>query len=213
MKKIITIFCILNFYFCHSQLIEEIKKTDLQKVLTKNNEKSLGLDISISYPADWNITAGKRPHMLFNLVNPDRNIRSTIGIADILENATIEDKNLLKNLSEEDIKFAMTQNFPDSKNCSQYFVEIGIENPTNSTCRLTKIEGLNSSVASSFGTMRRAEFTVNSYMVYYQVPFKTFIITISFNFQNVANEQDRFLADNLSNKIMNSLIINNLWKK
>lgn len=213
MKKIITIFCLLAFYFCQSQIIEELKKIDLQKVLTKNNEKSLGLDISISYPADWNITAGKRPHMLFDLVNSDKNIRSTIGIADILENATIEDKNLFKILSEEDINFAMTQNFPDSKNCSKYFVEIGIENPKNATCRLTKIEGLNSSVASSFGTMRRAEFTVDSYMIYYQVPFKTFIITVSFTFQNVDNEQSRYLADTLSNKIMNTLIINNLWKK
>ncbi|WHF52395.1 hypothetical protein QGN23_03725 [Chryseobacterium gotjawalense] len=213
MYKISTIFLLLLFCNYNSQIINEIGKEELQKVTTKNHEKSSGLNINISYPADWTKTDGKRPHMLFNFASTDKSIRSTFGITNILESASTSDKKAFSLLSDKDIAEIMTQNFPNSANCSEYFEGMGFENIRNSTCRTTKIEGLKSSVASTFGTIRRAEFSIDNYMVYYQVPYKTNLIVISFNFHNVVSEQDRYLADNLSNKIMNSMIINNLWKK
>ena len=213
MKRLFTIFSLLLFVIYNSQITNELTKVDIQKITTKNHEKSLGLDINISYPADWTKTDGKRPHMLFNFANPDKTIRSTFGITDILESASAEEKKAFRLLSDKDIKEIMLQSFPNSKNCSEYFIQMGIENPKNSTCRITKVEGIESSVGSSFGTMRRAEFSMDFYMVYYQIPYKTKIINISFNFQNIKDEQERFLADNLSNKIINTIVINNLWKK
>lgn len=213
MKKLFTFYSLLLFCIYNSQITNELIKEEIQKVTTKNHEKSLGLDINISYPADWSKTEGKRPHMLFNFANPDKSIRSTFGITDILESASVEEKKAFSLLSDKDIKEVMIQSFPNAKNCSQYFYQMGIENPKNSTCRITKVEGVESSVGSTFGTMRRAEFSMNFYMVYYQIPYKTKIISISFNFQNIKDEQDRYLADNLSNKIINTIVINNLWKK
>lgn len=212
MKIKITFFSLFIFCLSFSQISNEIKKEEIQKISTKNHEKSLGLDINISYPADWTKTDGKRPHMLYNFANPDKSIRSTFGITDIIEKASPEEKKAFRLLSDKDIKDIILQSFPTAKNCSNYFNEMGIENPKNSTCRITKVEGIESSVGSTFGTLRRAEFTMDFYMVFYQIPYKTKIINISFNFQNIKDEQDRFLADNLSNKIINTIVINNLWK-
>lgn len=212
MKKLFTFFALLLLCLYYCQINNELAKVDIQKVTTKNHEKSLGLDINISYPADWTKTDGKRPHMLFNFVNPDKTIKSTFGIKDILESASAEEKKAFRLLSDGDIKKIMIQSFPNSKNCSSFFNEMGIENPKNSTCRITKFEGIESSVSSTFGKTRRAEFTMDFYFVYYQIPYKTKIINIGFYFQNIKDEQDRFLADNLSNKIINSIVINNLWK-
>lgn len=213
MKKIILFFISAFVQLYHAQIASELKKEDIQKISTNKHVKALGLDINISYPVDWSKTDGKRPHMLFNLANPDKSISSTIGISNILESMTADEKKLFKSLSDKELKDVMVANFPTSTNCSEYFTDIGMENVKNSTCRMTKIEGLQSSVASTFGTLRRAEYSIDAYMIYYQVPYKTNLISISFNFQNVTSEQDRYLADNLSNKIMNSMIINNLWKK
>lgn len=213
MKKIFTISLLLFFFFPKSQIVTELKKEEIQKVTTKNHEKSAGLDINISYPADWSKTDGKRPHMLYNFSSPDKSIRSTFGITDILESASFEEKKAFGLLSDKNVQEIMKQNFPNSTNCSQFFEQMGIENPKNSTCRITKVEGIESSVASTYGTMRRAEFSMDLYMVYYQIPYKTKIINISFVFQNIKDEHDRYLADSLSNKIINSIVINNLWKK
>ena len=77
---------------------------------------------------------------------------------------------------------------------------------------MTKIEGLETSVASAFGSLQRAEFILNQYTCVYQILYKQKIITVSFNFQNIISDQDRALADIFSSKTMNSVILNNLWK-
>lgn len=212
MKRVFTTWFLLFFCISYSQIIIELSKKELQKVSTIKNEKALGLDVNISYPADWTKTDGKRPHMLFNFTNPDKSIRSTFGITDILESATPSEKKQIDVLSDKDIREIMIQYFPNSTNCSEYFNEMGMENLKNSTCRITKVEGIESSVASSFGSMTRAELTLYFYMVLYQIPYKTKIINVAFSFQNIKDEKDRYLADKLSNKIINTLIINNLWQ-
>ncbi len=210
---------ILLFFFfiptiSFAQISNEIPKTDLQKITTKGHPKSMGLDINISYPADWSYTSGKRPHVLFRLNSNDKMIGSVFSIKDILESATKEQREVFKILGRKEIENLIAENiFPNSKNCSEFFADSGLENIKNPTCRNTKIEGLTSSVASSYGTIKRAELVIDSYWIYYQVVYGTKIIVITFDYQNVKNEQERFLSDNLANKIMNSVVINNLWKK
>ena len=60
--------------------------------------------------------------------------------------------------------------------------------------------------------MKRAEFESKLYMIQYQILYKTKIINISFSFNKLENEKDRFLADHLAKKITNTILINNLWK-
>ena len=133
MYKIFTIFLLFLFCNYNSQIINEITKEELQNVSTKNHEKSSGLNINISYPADWTKTDGKRPHMLFNFASPDKSIRSTFGITNILESASTSEKKAFSLLSDKDITEIITQDFPNSKNCSEYFNAMGFENTRNST--------------------------------------------------------------------------------
>ncbi len=194
------------------QINKELENNNLQKISTKNHTKSIGLDIDISYPSDWEKTEGKRPHILFNISNSDKSIRSSFLIKDILESATMEEKKLFKSVTASEVEKVLLSNFPNSSNCESYFIESGYENVTKPKCRITKIEGLGTSVAFAFGSLQRAEFTFNQYTNVYQILHKTKIIAVTFNFQNVKSDEDRNLADILVSKIMNTVIVNNLWK-
>lgn len=196
----------------YSQSLKVEFEKKLKKYSTNNHSKSQGLNIDIYYPDDWLKKEGKRPHILFNIENKDLSIFSSFLIKDVLESATQEIKDAIKIIGDDEVKKILLENFPNSQNCNEYFFDTGLENIKNPSCRLTKIEGLETSVASAYGTMKRAEFESKLYMIQYQILYKTKIINISFSFNKLENEKDRFLADHLAKKITNTILINNLWK-
>lgn len=185
----------------------------LKKMSTLNNEKSLGLDINISYPKDWYEAEGQRPHILFNVKNNRKTIYSTFYISDLLENFDEKEKNEFSKLNAVEVNAFVNSTLPTAETCKEYFLKNGFDQFITPECNFTKIEGLQTSVSSAVVSKERAGFISKFYYILYQIPYETKIIGVAFSFLGIENSEDRILADLFAKKTMNTLVINNLWKK
>ncbi len=213
MKNLSILIYLLFYSYCFSQGTENTKETEKLIVRTKNHSKSLGIDLIIKYPKDWILTPGERPHILYNIKNESKTIYSTISVTDILEFANDKENSEVYNLDEKSLLELMVSTFPNKNNCYNHFIEGGHEKTFSPKCEITKIENLPSSLTSAYVTNERAGYELESYFIQYQIPFKTKIITVAFNYPGFKEEKDQILALIFTKSVMNTLVINNLWKK
>lgn len=211
-QKILIIICIVVANNLWSQLSIESLKYEEKKISTKGHPKANGMDIEIFYPSTWEKTEGKRPHVIFNFASPDKQVRSSFLIKDIMEGATEEEKKSLKSIDDVELNKILSDQFPTSKNCVESFLEQGYENIKDADCQITKVEGLKTSITSAQVSSSRAGIDLKFYAVMYSFYYKLKLISVSFNFSNITSTADRKAANLLASKIMNSVLLNNIWK-
>lgn len=211
-QKILIIICLVVANNLWSQLFTESLKYEEKKISTKGHPKASGMDIEISYPSTWEKIEGKRPHVIFNFTSPDKQIRSSFLIKDILEGATEEEKKSLKSIDDVKLNKILSDQFPTSNNCVESLLEQGYENIKDANCQITKIEGLKTSITSAHVSASRAGINLNFYTVMYSFYYKMKLISVSFNFSNVTSSVDRKAAHLLAGKIMNTVLLNDIWK-
>ncbi|MCD9853739.1 hypothetical protein LUD75_03435 [Epilithonimonas sp. JDS] len=135
-----------------------------------------------------------------------------MSINDILENAPENVKKSFKELGAIETQNIIFSTLPNKDNCKSYDFNQGMENTSEPVCSSTKIEGLQTSISSFYGDSERAGYVIKSYMIIYQILYKTKTIIITFNFTD-SDKSLRQSSDILAKQILNTVVFKNLYTK
>lgn len=214
MKIKLLIFLLISTISANAQITKnDILNIDTEYNLlnTANHPKSKGIDMSIKYPKNWSVKDGRRPNILYLVSDEDGN-SFALQIRDISNKFPESVLKEIKADEKETRKEIANAIFPNEKNCKEFLNEIpGLTSISAQKCKMTKIEGIDSSYNSYFAEGERTDFKATIFFINYSIYYNLKLITVAFAFEkneklNVEN------AEIFAKKIANTIIINNLYR-